>query len=205
MGIINIVLLVLAILLFLAGVFFFLRAILARRGLSDHAYGVEKQEARLAIRLNMTRGALFLVLGLILLAISGLLPESDTESLIATNTPVASPTVQVTQILQPTTTSTRLLETLTATATVPSRTPFPTDTPEPTDAPVLPSAIVISPNGLWLREAPGGSQELELLPNGSILILLPGRETVEDLEWQEVRTQVDKEGWVSVEFIEYQQ
>lgn len=205
MGIINIVLLVLAILLLLTGVFFFLRAILARRGFANHAYGVEKQEARLAIRLNMTRGALFLVLGLIVLAIFGLLPESDTEALIATNTPIASPTVQVTQIAQPTITSTRVLETLTATTTVPSRTPFPTDTPEPTDTPVLPSAIVISPNGLWLREAAGGSQELELIPDGSNLILLPGRETVEDLEWQEVRTQADNEGWVAVEFIEYQQ
>jgi len=205
MGILNIVLLVLAILFLLVGLFFFLRAVFTRRSVADRAYGVERQEARLGIRLNVTRGAFFLILGLIALAIFGLVPESDSEAPIATITPAASPTVQATQIKQPTSTSTRLLETLTATATVPSRTPFPTDTPEPTNTPVLPSAVVISPNGLWLREAPGGSQELELVPDGAILILLPGRETVDDLEWQEVRTQAGNVGWVAVEFVEYQQ
>jgi hypothetical protein len=89
--------------------------------------------------------------------------------------------------------------------TEPSRTPFPTDTPEPTNTPILPSAAVSSPNGLWLRESPGGVQELELLPDGSVLILLQGLEIADELEWQEVRTPAGNVGWVAVEFIVYEQ
>jgi hypothetical protein len=66
------------------------------------------------------------------------------------------------------------------------------------------TAVVNSPNGLWLREAPGGTQEVELIPDGTVLILLPGLETVDGTEWQQVRTPAGNEGWVAVEFIIYQ-
>jgi SH3-like domain-containing protein len=69
---------------------------------------------------------------------------------------------------------------------------------------VVATALVNSPNGLWLRESPGGTQEVELIPDGSVLILLPGREVANDSEWQQVRTQAGNEGWVAVDFIIYQ-
>jgi hypothetical protein len=79
----------------------------------------------------------------------------------------------------------------TATATI-------TPTPEP-------SAIVTAPAGLYLRDVPGGTAELELLGEGTVLVLLPGRQTVDDLDWQEVRTPSGLEGWVAADFLDYQQ
>ncbi|MGD8857403.1 MAG: SH3 domain-containing protein, partial [Chloroflexota bacterium] len=65
-------------------------------------------------------------------------------------------------------------------------------------------AVVNSPNGLWLREAPGGSQQVELIAHETTLELLPDRQTVDDLEWQQVRTPAGNEGWVAAEFLIYQ-
>jgi SH3-like domain-containing protein len=36
------------------------------------------------------------------------------------------------------------------------------------------------------------------------LELLPDRQTVDDLEWQQVRTPAGNEGWVAAEFLIYQ-
>jgi hypothetical protein len=44
---------------------------------------------------------------------------------------------------------------------------------------------------------------LELIPDGTALILMEGVETVENQGWQQVRTPAGNEGWVAVEFIEY--
>jgi hypothetical protein len=66
------------------------------------------------------------------------------------------------------------------------------------------TAVVNSPNGLYLREAPGGTQEVELIPDGTILIVLEGREVVDGLEWQQVQTPAGNVGWVAVDFIIYQ-
>jgi hypothetical protein len=54
---------------------------------------------------------------------------------------------------------------------------------------------------LYLREAPGGSQELELIADGTELILLEGGETVDDLLWRRVLTPAGNEGWVAADFI----
>lgn len=122
---------------------------------------------------------------------------------------------------QPTTTATLVVIPPTATGTPPptvaivaTEAPLPSPSPTnpllvPTDLPTatptsVPSAIVNSEVGLYLREAPGGTQELELLVNGTVLILLPGRETVDGVEWQQVRTPTGNEGWVAVQFIVYQ-
>jgi SH3-like domain-containing protein len=37
-----------------------------------------------------------------------------------------------------------------------------------------------------------------------VLTLLPGRETVNGTEWQQVRAPSGNEGWVAVEFLNYQ-
>jgi hypothetical protein len=70
-----------------------------------------------------------------------------------------------------------------------------------TETRVLSSAIVNSPNGLWLREAPGGTQEVELIAHETALELLQGLETADDIEWQQVRTPAGNEGWVAAEFL----
>ena len=204
MGILNIILLATGILFLLVGAFFLFQALTMRSSVGDLAYGVQKQEATLSTRINIARAVLFFILGLIVLSVFALIPSSNEEESVPTETPTAEQSPQPSTTSQPTRTATLVQETATASATVPSRTPFPTDTPEPTETPALPSAVVNSPNGLWLREAPGGSQELELVPDGTVLILLAGRETADELEWQEVRTPAGNEGWVAVEFIEYQ-
>ena len=60
---------------------------------------------------------------------------------------------------------------------------------------------VNSPNGLWLRERAGGTQQLELIAHGEELIVLDGIEIAEELEWRQVRTISGQEGWVAVDFI----
>ena len=171
---------------------------------SNRSYGVARQEARQTTLVNVTRGIFFLFLALISFAAMGLVPSSQPEEPEVTLTPTAEQVAPVTAAATSTDASVTV-EAPTATITVLSRTPFPTDTPEPTSTPILPSALVNSLNGLWLREAPGGVQEVELLPNGAVLILQVGLEIVDELEWQEVRTQSGNVGWVSVDFIEYQQ
>jgi hypothetical protein len=42
---------------------------------------------------------------------------------------------------------------------------------------------------------------LEWLLEGSILIVLPGQETADDLLWQQVQTEDGLIGWVAAEFI----
>jgi hypothetical protein len=101
------------------------------------------------------------------------------------------------------------LSTPTYTPEIPTETPTPSQTPTPatptpTSTPDIDTAVVNSPNGLWLRETPGGTQEVELIPDGTILVLLPGLETVDGVEWQQVRTPAGNEGWVAVDFIIYQ-
>jgi hypothetical protein len=65
--------------------------------------------------------------------------------------------------------------------------------------------IINSEVGLYLREAPGGTQEIELLPFGASVTLMAGRETAADgSEWQQVRTAAGNEGWVAAQFLIYQ-
>jgi hypothetical protein len=55
-----------------------------------------------------------------------------------------------------------------------------------------------------LRETPGGTQEVELIPDGTVLILLSGLETLDGTEWQQIHTPAGNEGLVAVDFIIYQ-
>lgn len=190
----------------LAVLFFLIRSLGPRLTRRQYAYGVAHQEARHEMQVNVLRAGFMFVVTLILLGIYGLIPAEGMAETTDTPAPKASPTPGVTitataaikttatpQPTEPSPSPTELTatQTLTATATLAA-----TDTPE------VPTAIVNSPNGLWLREAPGGTQEIELIAHESPLQLLPGRETADDLEWQQVRTQAGNEGWVAVDFIE---
>jgi hypothetical protein len=170
-------------------------------------------------------GTFLLILGLVIFGIYGVFgfepfPETNELETGATFTP--SPTVMttlpsseatITPTENPTTSVTPVnlenLETPTFTPEIPTETPEPSETPSPetptvTSTPDIDTAVVNSPNGLWLRETPGGTQEVELIPDGTVLTVLAGREVVDGFEWQQVRTPAGNEGWVAVEFIVYQ-
>lgn len=210
--ILNMALLALAGLCLLVALVFFRQGFQARGRSIRQTYGVGRQESRQAMQVNFVRGLGILFVGLILLGVYGL--DLGPASLLPTPTsaptvpPTASPTVTQSPPT-PTLPSPALQQTATPAVTptnpllAPTATPTLTPTETVTSAPT--TALVNSPNGLWLREAPGGIQEVELIPDGSTLTLLPGRETAADgSEWQQVRTPAGNEGWVAVDFVIYQ-
>lgn len=209
----------------LGALYLFIRGI-RMRGVPQTAYGVARQEARKSMLTSFFGAIVLLLLGLVVFGVYGTFgfdflvesaePEptdAPTPTLAATAAPV-EPTIEPVNnspTTGPTNTPVGLntLSTPTFTPEIPTETPTPSQTPTPetptaTSTPDVDTAVVNSPNGLWLREIPGGTQEVELIPDGTVLTVLPGRETVDDLEWQQVRTPAGNEGWVAVDFIIYQ-
>lgn len=209
-AILNIVLPLVAGLFILGAAVSIVRAIRNRSQSGRLPYGVGRQEARREMQIAFLRGGILLVVGLIVLGVYGLsgLPGNASPEVDPAGTP-QPPATMTLPVLPPTNTPT---PSPTVEPTIPVETPEPPPTAStldptatPTQAPTpQPSAIVNSEVGLYLREAPGGSQELELLPAGTVLILLPGRENVDGVEWQQVRAPSGLEGWVAVDFIVYQ-
>jgi hypothetical protein len=87
--------------------------------------------------------------------------------------------------------------------------PMPTETPTPdlsiptaTPTPIICRAVVQSVNGLRLRDTPGG-EEIDILPDGSILTLVTSEPPTEvnGIVWRKVRPVIGDEGWVAAEFI----
>jgi hypothetical protein len=204
---------VLAVLVFLAAIAFLLRA-LNRRGkqAAPMVYGVGRQELRHSIQVDLARSLVLLLAGLITLGVYGLRPmpaelapgaavtqpaslPEETDPLVEALTPSPAPTATPTLSANPT---------VTATATSPAPTATPTATPTETATPEPPTAVVDSLNGLWLRERAGtGGAVLENLAHNSVLLLLPGQETVDDIDWQQVRAPSGNEGWVAAQFLIY--
>lgn len=197
---------------------FVVRAIVGRHRIGQQAYGFGRQEVRQSIQRDFIYGFVLLVVGLVLMSAFGMsLSVAGDEPAAATATIRA--TAPVTTTAQPAVTETVEMTASpsgTATTVVEPDTPTPiaSSTPEDTPTTVKPTATmtitlpatatVNSEVGLYLREAPGGTQELELLPHQAVLVLLPGREFAADgSEWQQVRTAAGNEGWVAVQFIIY--
>jgi drug/metabolite transporter (DMT)-like permease len=195
---------ILAALFIVAAVLFFARGILARSSVSESSYGVERQEARHGMLIAFARGVAMVILALILLAVFGLSSRPESTVDVTEAPPVtlpATPTVTV----SPTDTATPLPALgPSPTSPLPTPTEEPLVTPAPSPTTGVATAVVSSPNGLWLREAPGGNQQIELIPDGTSLTLLPSVEEVDGLAWQEVLTPAGNEGWVAAEFIVYQ-
>jgi hypothetical protein len=197
-------------LFFLASLYFFGRGLASRRSVAAYDYGVARQEARQAMAVSYVRGFMVLLVGLIIFGIYGMTnrePPSGAPAAPVLTTPVPSPATEEapTEEPSPTPTAASFQQLLPTPTDAPEEVvPEVTEEPTPTPTPDVQTAVVNSPNGLWLREAPGGTQELELIPDGTVLELLPGRETEGDLEWQQVRTPSGNEGWVAVAFIIYQ-
>lgn len=216
----NIAILLLGGICVIAAIVAILAGLQARGGITSAAYGVGRQESRRVMQVAFFRAAVFGILALILFGVYGLSaapddmlstePEPaatfDPEETATTRPTRATATVAVTETAEApppaaATTTPASTEQVpgepTATATVAS-----TPTITPTSVPM---AIVNSEVGLYLRPEPGSDLEVELLPNGTQLILLGEQETVDDVQWQQVRAPSGNEGWVAVEFITYQQ
>jgi hypothetical protein len=207
---INIVVVILAVLSLVTALLSLLRALQQRNSVSTSAYGVGRQAARRKMQVAFIRAAILGVVALILFAVYGLSARPDdvlsTEPEAVPTTAVLAGTATTASTEAPTQPAARATATTTptATATVPPATATATATPTITPTSV-PSAIVNSEVGLYLRPEPGSNVELELLPNGTELVLLDGLDTVDDVEWQQVRAPSGLEGWVAVDFITYQQ
>jgi hypothetical protein len=208
----NIGLIGVAVVCLLVALIYLGRANRRRQKANAEAYGFGRQEARQAMLADFMKAFVVLLIGLISLGVIGLSPgpivPQPTPTLTATpkptvassptrtSTPSPTPTPTTGPTITPSPSPTNPLLIPTATATL---TPTATVTPVPT------VGIVNSEVGLYLREAPGGTQEIELLPNGTTLTLLPGRELAADgSDWQEVRTPAGNEGWVAAQFLIYQ-
>lgn len=210
----NLIILALAALSTLAALVSLVNALLRRNAMTNEPYGVGRQESRRAMLVAFIRAGVLGVFALILFGVYGLSarpddlvstePEATFESTAtrpavsgtaaaATRTPTGEPTATARAVTLPPA----------ITSAAPTNTPPPTALPTTTPT-AVPSAVVNSEVGLYLRPEPGSTVELELLTNGDLLELLEGRETVDDVEWQEVRSASGNEGWVAVEFITYQ-
>jgi len=200
--------------------FFAYRWLRSKSRHSRASFGVAQQEARLAMRVEFVRGITAALVGLILFALVGLSARPPNEAPVPSATPATStPEVRVTA----TTTSTATIPpvAIEATAGTPAllsptapptaTTSEVTNTPIPLPATETPTAepetaIVTSEIGVWLRATPSTEgEQMEWVLQGTTLILLPGLETADDFDWQQVRTPDGNEGWVAVPCIQYNQ
>lgn len=203
--------LALAILSALVALYYLVLGAGTRRRINRQAYRVGQQEVRRAMQMNFLRAIAAVLVGLVMLVAWGVsLSVAELRS-----TPTPTPTAMATAIYGTPTQPATLVptETLVVTAVSPTHTPAPTTPaatptvtlePSPTSTLVPLTAIVASGVGVWLRSTPGtAGEQLEWILDGTLLVLLPGREFADDFEWQQVRTPSGNEGWVAVPFIRY--
>jgi uncharacterized hydrophobic protein (TIGR00271 family) len=116
-----------------------------------------------------------------------------------TFTPTPTPGPSSTPTASPTPTSTLRPATSTATLTpTPSNTSTVTTTP--TATPIFGYIANTSGHGLYLREAPGGNV-IGSLPEGAPVEILLGYETINHIDWIEIRDLFDRTGWVVSQFV----
>lgn len=205
--VLNTILMIVAALCLLGALYFLFVGLRSRSEVPESSYGVERQEVRHIVLASYFRSGFLFCLALILVAILGIGnypgpkgPEDNTLTNPGVSTPVDNDAVNPTA-----TKKTDPTNRPSPTSPVPTLTPTTTPTAIPTDTPIVIIAIVTSPNGLWLRESPGGTQEVELIADGAELIVLDGIEVADDIEWQFVRTPSGLEGWVAADFIQVNQ
>lgn len=192
-----------------AALYFVGRGLRARSLSAKETYGVGQVEAARSMKIDIARGIAFVFLGLILLGVYGL--SSRPTEATAEPTPLPPTTVldvntDVPDTAVPTPTATTTIPTPVSATIAPTETPTVEPTPEPTEPPPTPApvtAVVISEVGVWLRGTPSTTgEQLEWVLNGTILTVLPGQQTADDFQWQQVRTPAGSEGWVAVDFIQ---
>lgn len=198
--VLNIVLLSLAGLCLVAALYYVAKGFGARSSASRQSYNVGQVEARRAGQVYWLRAAFLFLVALIFFGVYAALPlltsggaasPSPTLAPTQVQATLPVPTVAVTQepVVQPTVTS-------------PPPTPSPEATAAPTETPAPVTATVSSGVGVWLRGAPSTTgEQLEWLLDGTIVTLMEGQQTADDLLWQQVRTEDGREGWVARNFL----
>ncbi len=201
----------------LFGLYFLWRAFTSRRRSAKAVYNVEQLTARQSSELLFGLGIALLFFGLLFWGVA-LLDWDDSEVLeelvkptveqveIDVETAVPDPTATLTIILTQPASSlpTRTPEPTATLLIVPTEVPAVTDTLAPTSTPEIPTAVVDSGVGVWLREtASTEAEQLEWVLGGTVLTLLSGTESTEIYDWQQVRTPTGNEGWVATDFIVY--
>lgn len=200
--VLNVVLLSAAAISILAALYFVMKAVGARSNVHRQAYNVGQVEAKRASQVNWIRAAIMLVIGLIFIGIFAVRPlvsrvvsaPEPTATIPAAETiPADTPTLEQTPLP---------VRTVEPTATTPIASPSPEATAAPTATTAPTTATVSSGVGVWLRGAPSTSgEQLEWLLDGTVVTLLSGQETADDLLWQQVRIESGVEGWVARDFL----
>ncbi len=198
--VLNIVLLSLAGLLLLAALYFTSKALGARSSAHRQAYNVGQVEAKRTSQVYWVRAAFSLIVGLIFLGVFAIRPLFS-----GLGAATIDPTLTVPAEIAPTlavATEPAVLVTAEPTPTGPPPSPTSAVTAEPTATTAPVTAVVSSGVGVWLRGAPGTSgEQLEWLLDDTVVTLLGGQETADDLLWQQVRTDSGVEGWVARDFL----
>lgn len=195
----TIVIPILAGICLLLTIYFAWKAFSSRRGASNKSYDVGRVEAKIASQVYVIRSIFMLILTLILLGVMGI----GTQTSLNEPPPTIAPEPTVTAVVTEAPTSTpNILPTSEPSSTSPIPTTTPTPLPTATNTPAPLSATVNSEVGIWLRSAPTvESEQLEYLIDGTVVLVLPGREVADELEWQEVQTDAGLTGWVAADFI----
>jgi hypothetical protein len=176
-------------------------------------FGVERDIAESEMVGAIVRAGIVVFVGVLVMGMGWLGQQQAESAERATRTPpLPSPTFPVVATVGPGAEPTPTLWPTEPAA--PAVTEVPPLPPAPTEAlPVEPTpqvATVIATGGVWLRDAPNGGT-IVVVPQGSVVELLEGRETAGAYEWQQVRVsavpigsdaQVDQEGWVALEFLQ---
>ncbi len=192
----------------LAALFFVGRGLRARSHSSKEIYGVGQVEAARSMKIDMVRGIAAIILGLILLGVYGLnsRPAEATVEPSPEPTAVLEVSTAVPDTAVPTPSATTEIPTPVSATLAPTDVPTVEPTPEPTELPPTEApltAVVTSEVGVWLRGTPSTTgEQLEWVLGGTVLTVLPGQQTADDFDWQQVRTPAGNEGWVAVDFIE---
>lgn len=197
----NIILPILAGLSILAIFYFVMRAFAARSRADHQPYNVGRLVVRQSAQVNLFRALIALIFALFFLALIAIGPR------LAAAIPAPTPTPQPTEIPPtavpptPLPSPTATFEAMaTPTSPVPSATPPPQPTASPTPQP--PTAVVTSGVGVYLRAEPStASEQLQYLEQGTIVILLEGQQTAEELQWQQVQAPDGQTGWVALDFV----
>ena len=200
--VLNIVLLSLAGLSVLGAFYFLAKGLGARSRITRQAYSVGQVEARRTSLLNWIRAGFFFLAALIFLgifAVRPLLSGREPAAVPTPTLPVATPAPDVGPVATTPPTAESAPQ---ASPTVLPASPTAEATTAPAIAPTPQTATVSSGVGVWLRGAPSTTgEQLEWLLDGTLVTLLPGQQTSDDLLWQQVRTEAGVEGWVARDFL----
>jgi hypothetical protein len=200
--VLNIVLLLLAGLSILGALYFLAKGLGARSRITRQAYSVGQVEARRTSLLNWVRAGFLFLAALIFLGIFAVRPLLSGREPDAVPTPTLLPATPPPDATAAATVPATTQSPAQASPTVLPASPTAQTTVAPTVAPTPQTATVSSGVGVWLRGAPSTTgEQLEWLLDGTLVTLLPGQQTADDLLWQQVRTEAGVEGWVARDFL----